>query len=180
MTHGNNKIEDWDTVTKFLHWLSAIIIISLFILGVWMTNLDYYSKWYHIAPDIHKSVGLILLAITIFRLPWRLINTTPKPLANHTKLEIRLSNYMQVILYLLIFSIIISGYLISTADGRSISIFGFISIPAVLTKIPNQATIMGTIHMYLAYIVIALVFIHSLAACKHHYFDKDNTLKRML
>ena len=50
------------------HWLSAIVVIGLFAVGVWMVELTYYSAWYKTAPHLHKSVGILLLAVTLFRL----------------------------------------------------------------------------------------------------------------
>lgn len=75
---------------------------------------------------------------------------------------------------------IISGYLISTADERPIEVFGWFSVPSFGSFIDNQEDIAGTIHEWLAYVLIALASVHALAALKHHFIDKDNTLKRML
>ncbi|MFZ1872669.1 MAG: cytochrome b/b6 domain-containing protein, partial [Chania sp.] len=83
-------------------------------------------------------------------------------------------------LYTVLFAILISGYLISTADGQAISVFGWFDVPASLTGIPQQADTAGTIHLYLAWVVVVLSALHALAALKHHFIDRDVTLKRML
>lgn len=57
-----------------IHWISALVVIGLFAVGVWMVELTYYSTWYKTAPHLHKSIGILLLAATIFRLVWRLVN----------------------------------------------------------------------------------------------------------
>lgn len=74
----------------------------------------------------------------------------------------------------------ITGYLISTADGRGIEIFEFITIPAYGAIIENQEDIAGLVHKWLAYSLIMLAILHALAALKHHLIDKDNTLNRMI
>jgi cytochrome b561 len=78
------------------------------------------------------------------------------------------------------FFLMLSGYLISTADGRGIDVFGLFSLPATLSGVENQEDIAGKVHQSLAFILVALVVLHALAALKHHFLDRDATLKRML
>ena len=74
----------------------------------------------------------------------------------------------------------ITGYLISTADGRALEVFNWFSIPATISGIEHQEDIAGDIHEILAFSLIAIVVLHAAGAIKHHVIDKDNTLKRML
>ena len=74
----------------------------------------------------------------------------------------------------------ISGYLISTADGRPISFFGWFEVPALITGINNQEDIAGDVHFYMAWTLVILASLHGLAAIKHHLIDKDSTLTRMI
>ena len=74
----------------------------------------------------------------------------------------------------------LSGYLISTADGRAIEVFGLISVPALGSLVENQEDIAGVFHKYAAYLLVTLAIMHALAAVKHHFIDKDQTLKRMI
>ncbi|AWB67045.1 cytochrome b [Saccharobesus litoralis] len=170
----------YSILTRILHWLSAIILLSLFALGTWMVDLNYYHDWYKTAPDIHKSLGMLLLLITVIRL----INIT-----QHRKLtlspdiakwQVLIAKGTHCLLYLLIFCLLVSGYLISTADGRAISIFGLIDIPALLSQGESQAELAGLVHEYLAYSIISLAIVHALAALKHHFINRNDTLKRML
>ena len=68
-----NSPRGWGLTSITLHWLSAIAVIGLFALGWWMTGLDYYDAWYHRAPWWHKSVGMVLLGLTLARVVWRLV-----------------------------------------------------------------------------------------------------------
>ncbi len=83
-------------------------------------------------------------------------------------------------LYLLLFAIGISGYLISTADGKPISVFGWFDVPAPLADAGAQADFAGALHFWLAWSVVVLSVMHGFMALKHHFIDKDDTLKRML
>ena len=111
---------------------------------------------------------------------WRIGQITPRHLPSHTAVERKLGKIMHQMLYLLVFIIMISGYLISTADGRGIAVFEFFDVPALGVSIENQEDIAGLVHKWLAYLLIALVVLHAWAALKHHFIDKDDTLKRMM
>jgi cytochrome b561 len=163
-----------------LHWLVALIVIGLFASGFWMVDLSYYSSWYKTAPFWHKSVGVLLLLLMGYRLLWRLINGTVEPIASHSKAVQRISHLTHLVLYAGIFLIIASGYLISTADGRPIEVFGLFELPSAGELFSEQADRAGLIHKYTAYLLITLAAVHALAALKHHFVDKDHTLKRML
>jgi cytochrome b561 len=175
-----NTITSWGWVSILLHWLSALVIVGLFALGLWMVELTYYDDWYSTAPDIHRSVGVLLLIATVLRLLWRRMNVVPAVLPSHKKWEIKSAHIAHTVMYLLLFAIFISGYLISTADGRSIHVFDWFEIPASLHGIKNQEDIAGEIHFILAVSLISLAVIHAAGALKHHVIDRDNTLKRML
>jgi cytochrome b561 len=163
-----------------VHWLVAGIVFGLFGLGFWMVDLGYYDPWYKNGPDLHKSIGFILFVLMVLRVVYRWLQTMPRPLESHSKLERKVGHVVHSLLYVLLFFIMISGYLISTADGRGIDVFELFSIPSFGELFSNQEDIAGTAHKYSAYVVIATAVLHGAAAIKHHVIDKDNTLKRML
>ncbi len=167
-------------VSVVLHWLVALTVFGMFGLGLWMRTLDYYSPWYRTAPDIHKSVGILLLLVMLLRLLWRFLSPPPAPLANHSPLTRLGSRAGHALLYLGLFALLVSGYLISTADGRPIEVFGWFQVPALITGIPDQEDLAGEIHEYLAWGLVGLAVVHALAALKHHFIDRDATLRRML
>ena len=179
MQIGNTR-QSWGILSIAFHWLVAIFVFGLFGLGIWMTSLDYYHTWYKQAPDLHKSTGVVLLGILLLRLLWRLTNTNPASLPSHLAWERHLAHAVHLLLYLLLFSIVISGYLISTADGRPIEVFGWFDLPAYPLGINQQEEIAGTIHWYLALTMMSIVAIHAAGALKHHFIDRDKTLNRML
>lgn len=163
-----------------IHWLVAVMIFTLFALGVWMVELTYYDSWYKSAPELHKSIGISLFMIMLLRLVWRKKQIQPQPLNTHSKFEQKSAHIVHLLLYGLFFVIAISGYLISTADGRGIEVFQLFTVVGFGAFIENQEDIAGVIHQYLAYSLIVLTLLHALAALKHHLIDKDITLKRML
>ncbi|MFA5957265.1 cytochrome b [Hyphomicrobium sp.] len=169
--------EGYGFVSRLLHWLMAIAIFAMFILGLWMVRLDYYSPYYNSAPDIHRSVGMILLFALLCRFLWRASNPKPSD-AELSPLERKASFAVHWGFYILLLALMISGYLISTPDGDPISVFGWFDVPALI-KMPGLETPAGNVHRVLAYVTIALAAIHTAAALKHHVIDKSTVLTRM-
>lgn len=174
-----NNTSRFGLIAIALHWLVALTVFSLFALGWWMTELDYYDSWYKQGPWWHKSIGILLFMAVIFRLCWRFFTPPPQPLSSHQPWEIKAAHRVHLLLYLLLLMIMLSGYLISTADNRAIEVFGWFSIPATITSIPNQEDAAGWLHLVLASSLIGLVLLHAAAALKHHFIDRDGTLKRI-
>ena len=175
-----NSSNQYGLVSVAIHWVVAVAVFALFGLGLWMTGLTYYSEWYRTAPALHKSMGVTVFALMFLRVLWRVLTPKPAPLSSHSSSVRLLSRLGHGLLYLGVFTVLLSGYLISTADGRGVSVFGLFEIPAMLSGLPNQADIAGAIHLYVAWGLIVLAVLHGLAALKHHVLDGDDTLKRML
>jgi cytochrome b561 len=175
MRWKNNRLQ-YGVVSVFLHWLVAIAVFSLFLLGLWMTGLDYYHPWYQKGPNLHRSVGVLLFLLLLF---WRWRIGVPEPLVSHSRLERVAAHLVHVLLYLVLFGVMISGYLISTADGRPVNVFGWLQVPALVSGIGGQEDFAGKVHLFLAYSTMALVALHLLGALKHHFIDRDRTLMRM-
>ena len=180
MNNLRNTPQNYGVMAIFLHWLMALAIIGLFGLGFYMVDLTYYDPLYKTLPEIHKGIGILLVLVFLLRIVWRLTNPRPGPVAGTTPLEERAAGLVHHLFYLLIAVIMCSGYLISTADGKPIEVFGLFSVPATITQIPEQEDRAGLVHEYLAYGLIALVVLHAAAALKHHLVNRDETLRRML
>ncbi|MFK8332150.1 cytochrome b [Pseudomonas sp. BJa5] len=175
-----NSTSRYGLVSIVMHWGVALAVFGLFGLGLWMMGLDYYSPWRKEAPELHKSIGLVLLAVMLVRVLWRFISPPPPALPNHGKLTRMASKAGHGALYLGLFAVMIAGYLISTADGVGIPVFGLFEVPALVSNLPDQADVAGEIHFYLAWGLVIFAGLHALAALKHHFIDRDATLKRML
>lgn len=163
----------------FFHWVSAGLTLFLFGVGAYLTSYGYYSPDYLSIAHLHYALGIILAGVIIVRLLWRLTSRTPTPLINSlpVKIGIPLSKFL---LYVFLFVILISGYLICTAEGQSINVFGLFQVPSVVLLEVEQLNIAGLTHKYVAWILIGLVLIHAGAALTHHFFLRDRTLVRML
>ncbi len=167
-------------ISILLHWASAVAIVGLFGLGVYMVELTYYDPLYNRLPQLHKSIGLLHALVFALGIAWRLANPWPAPVAGIGAIEARVARGAKHVFYWLIAIVIVSGYLIPTAGGAPISLFGWIDVPALIADLPRQEDVAGLVHRYAAYLLIALASLHAAAALKHHWIDRDATLRRML
>jgi len=173
-----NSRDHYGWIAIAIHWTMAVAIIGMFALGVWMVDLTYYDSWYHDAPELHKSIGMLLLLLLLFRLTWRMLNVRPALMGLWWEKLVALGVHR--LHYLLMFTVMFSGYLIPTAEGVGIDLFGWFTIPATFTFDKQQADLIGIIHLASAWAIIGLTALHGGAALKHHFIDKDITLTRML
>jgi len=120
----------------------------------------------------------LVLFLAIFRLVWRLGNQLPElalPL-----LEKIAARSMHWAMYGFMFAMPITGWLISSSAGITVSFFGLFSMPNLVAPDPQNLDLFKWIHEWLAYALIAAIGLHTAAALKHHFIDKDDILKRML
>lgn len=179
MWRNNSLGYGW--VSIGFHWLLAVAIIGLFALGAWMVTLGYYSPWYHDAPAIHKSVGVLTVGAMVFRWLWMLWPPQPSPASQKIPAwQNAAASAVHATFYLLVLGLGVSGYLIAAAEGHPVSVFGWFEVPVWIEPFEQQADRAGELHQWLAYSLMGLVALHALAALKHHFIDRDRTLVRML
>jgi cytochrome b561 len=172
-----NTTECFGLVAILLHWIGALALFGLFGLGLWMTSLNYYDPWYHRAPDLHRSSGVLVLGLFLVRLGWRWANPRPRPIGRPW--EQQLAALVHGAFYLLVLCLATSGYLISTSDGRSLEVFDWFAIPSLTGPMEELADPAGRIHYALALTLMGLAGLHLAAALKHQFIDRDGILLRM-
>ncbi len=179
-----NSTTHYGSVSRFLHWATFILFVWQYLSAAIMTHLardqtllslgqgDYYN-W-------HKSVGLMLLVIALGRLIWRKITPLPDWAPTLNPAERAFSHWNEMGLYGCLFLLPISGYLFVMAGGFGIKLFGLVDLPNPIGKHAGLATTMMTMHILLGYVTVVLIGWHTGLGIRHHFFDKDGFLHRML
>jgi cytochrome b561 len=163
-----------------LHWLTAVLIIATFCLGLTMVGIPGFSPTKLKYFSWHKWLGVTVLGIAVLRVLWRIAHTPPPALVSIPPLQHKLAEGMHYLLYFLIFAVPISGYLYSYAAGVPVVYLGLFQMPAPFEPNTELKPILKTVHYVLNMTMAAAVVAHALAALKHHFIDRDVTLKRML
>ena len=162
-----------------LHWLMALMIVGLFGVGLYMTGLKLSPQKLQLY-SWHKWAGVTVFVLAIARLAWRIGHRPPPDPAGMPRWQVVAAHGVHHLLYLLMFAIPLSGWLMSSAKGFQTVWFGVLPLPDLLDKDKALGDLLQTVHMLLNYSLAALVAAHAGAALKHHFLDRDDVLVRML
>lgn len=188
MTAKNTPLR-YGTVAMTLHWLIAILIVANICLGLYFADLPHSDPNKFGLTQLHKSIGLTVLLLSIARLVWRLMNPVP-PLPRGMNAGMRfLARATHVLLYVLIIAIPLSGWALASSSplGLPTMYFGLFEwphIPFIADLALQQKKILrenfDLIHVVLAWSAIALIPLHIAGALYHQFFRGDDVLRRML
>jgi cytochrome b561 len=182
MAGARNTPQAWGWPAQLLHWLVAVLVAAMLALGVTMVDVveDLATKF--TLYQLHKSVGLTVLALVLLRLAWRIPNPTPAQPATARPWEAAAARLTHALFYVLLLAMPVSGFLMVASAPISIPtlIFGLISVPHPIN--PNEARfqLLKTIHETIARLLLALLVLHAAAALRHHLLLGDDVLLRML
>lgn len=161
-----------------LHWLIALLFISVMALGVYMTDLPLSPQKLKIY-SWHKWAGITILFLSIIRIIWRIKNAAP-PLPNSMSTSVKkLAHAGHALLYTLAIAIPLSGWLMSSAKGVQTVWFGVLPLPDLISQNKELGEALLNAHVNLNILMGAVILGHALMAVKHHFIDKDGTLNRM-
>jgi len=176
-------------VAILLHWLIAVLIIVNVGLAV---SVDYLPEdWIRPFIDTHKSIGITVLGLGILRLLWRFGHTPPPLPVYYPRWEKAAAHAAHIALYLLIFTLPLSGWLhdsawkdAATHPMRLFDLFNWPRISFVMDLEPAAKeaahTLFGKIHVALGYVLYGMLALHICGALKHQFLDKDPEFQRIL
>jgi len=176
---NRSEAQTYTRTSIFLHWMVAILIFSAFPLGVYMHGM-------RLTPDklryfsYHKWMGVTVFALAVIRLAWRLTHTPPEMAVDLSRWERTAAQCVHEILYVLIFAVPLSGWLMSSATGLQTVWFGVLPIPDLIDRDKALGEILLVVHQTLNWALLAIVLGHAVAALNHHFFARDETLMRMI
>ena len=174
-----NTRERWGSLSQFLHWLIVALIALQAALGLTGLLLPLSLEKLAVLAR-HKSIGITILGLATLRLLWRWLNPTP-PLPSNLKPHERfLAHFTHAALYVLLFAMPLTGWMMSSARGFPVSWFNLYQLPDLVPKSESIYDTMVTTHAALAIALALTVVLHIAAALKHHFVLKDDTLRRML
>lgn len=164
-----------------IHWLMALAILGMLGLGLYMVQGEHLHL-YH----LHKSIGVLLLFAILGRLWYRLRRGWPAPAGKYPRHERLLAKASHWCLLVGVLLMPLSGMLYSSAKGYGVALFSLQLFPKNIGPEgiePFHAGLAATArqaHGLLGYMLLAIIVLHLLGALKHHFIDRDNTLRRML
>ncbi len=177
--YSANATQRYGASAQFSHWLLALLIFALYIMGWYMVEIPKKTPpvafWY----NLHKSIGLVAALPIVFLIWWRLSHKAPPLPATMPRWEISASKLNHALFYICLIVMTLSGFIESNFTKWGIKFFGY-PLPPVFWEDKNISNIFNEIHIYTSYLFIVLIGIHVLAALKHWAIDRDGVFQRML
>jgi cytochrome b561 len=174
-----NTSTAWGTIAKSFHWTMAVLIIAMLALGLYMTDLTPSPTMFRLYA-LHKSTGILILAIVALRLCWKGINRQPISLPSHAPWERLLAHLTHWFLYFAAVFMPLSGWVMTSAANFHVRVFMLFNLPDIVSPDKALSHRAGEFHSVLAWVLMGAIGLHILGALKHHVIDRDITLKRML
>lgn len=178
----------YSSVAMTLHWLIAALILLDFALALSFSRFDPGEALYFgFAYAGHMSVGMLVLVLSLLRLIWRLLHRVPALPADMGRAARFLARVTHALLYVFMLAAPLSGWAVLSLRNKPPVLLGAVHWPNIrfLTDLDHaqrsaihDALLPG--HIWLSYMGMTLVGAHLLAALYHHYFKRDDVLRRML
>lgn len=166
----------------FFHWSVVLMVISQFVLVHFAQDAeDKHNLMGQIAwLARHKSMGITILAFATLRLLWRWLSPPPPFPAGMPNWQRLAGRGNHVVLYALLFALPLTGWAMSSAANFSVSYFHLFTLPNFVSPDKGLKQTLENVHGLLATLLMIFAAIHVVAALKHHFFDRDGVLLRML
>jgi cytochrome b561 len=170
----------YTTTAIVFHWISAILVLTMIGLGLYMTDIPKGSPDRAFYFNLHKSIGITTALLVIARLWWRAKNPPPPLPASMPGWEIQASKISHALLYMCLIVMPLSGFAATQFTKYGVNYFGIFKIPLMGSENKVIYDLLQGIHGVTATLLIALVVIHVLAAFKHLLINRDKVFQRML
>jgi cytochrome b561 len=172
-----NTMQRYGALAQLFHWLVALGFVGQFALAWYMEGLPngpFKIELY----NLHKSIGVTILALAVLRIAWRWANPVPPMPEGSARWEVLASRASHVLLYAFLFAQPLSGLIFSLYSSFPTLIYG-VSLPSP-GAVPWVESAFMAVHYWLSWAILALVGVHVAAALRHHFILRDSVLVRML
>jgi cytochrome b561 len=174
------EIARYDPVARAVHWLVAMLAVIVVSLGWAMPGAPRETESRDLFLLLHRSVGLSILVLMLFRVLWRLGHPPPPLPAGFPRIEALAAHADHALLYVLFLVMPLTGYLNAAFANHSVSFFGLVAIPPPVPANPRLSQIAIAVHLVGQYLVYVLVGVHVGAALMHRFVRRNGILERML
>jgi cytochrome b561 len=180
MDERPSTTDGYDKVMRAIHWTTLLLITGVFV-TIWSADPRLVGRANALLiVQIHRSLGLTVCALTIFRLAWRWHARIPPLPGDLPTMQRWAARANEGLIYLLLLAQPVVGLLYSNSYGVRVNLFLMVQLPSVIARDPARGETLGTLHNFLGYSLLALIGLHAAAALFHHFIRRDDVLNAML
>lgn len=181
----HNTPQSFGTVTRSLHWLTALLILTAIPLGLIANDMAYDTSAALAQKaqlfSYHKTIGIAAFATALARILWALTQSHPAPLHPERRAETTLAGAIHWTLYISMLAVPLSGWIHHAATaGFAPILWPFGQDLPLIAKSESLAGLAASLHWVFTKLLVASILLHIAGALKHHIIDKDATLRRMI
>lgn len=175
-----NTTTSWGSVSRWFHWGLALAIIGMIGFGWWMNHIPARAdKFFY--RSIHADIGYVILLLSVLRLVWRAVNPTPALPVETSRWQKIAAHVSHGALYLVVVLVAMLGWAHSGARTPNYSnFFGLFNVPQFTSPDKAAAGAYEDRHILFAYVLLALIAVHVIAALWHHFIRRDRVVARMV
>ena len=175
-----NTASSWGSLARWFHWVLGVTIIGMIAFGWWMNHFPARPDRFFYR-SIHADIGYAVLLLMVLRLVWRGLNPTPALPSGAPRWERISARISHGALYAVTMLVAVLGWAHSGARTQSYSDwFGLFRVPQFTSPDREAARAYEDRHIFFAYVLLALIVIHLLAALWHHFIRRDRVTARMV
>lgn len=174
-----NTASRYGSLSIGIHWLMLLLLIAVY---ACIELRSFYPKGSDPREALktwHFMLGMLVFLLVWLRLAARLTGSTPDIRPKPAPWQHLAAKLMHLALYALMIGMPLTGWLLLSANGKTIPFFG-LELPALIGENKGTAKLLKEIHEFVGTMGYYLIGLHALAALYHHYMMRDNTLTRML
>ena len=174
-----NTNSTYGVVSIINHWLGGLLFLAIVAMGFYMTLLPR-SPLKEQLLMLHQSLSVILIGIVFVRIFWKFMTPMPNIIRSYPLWEMLLAKIVHTLLFLNLIAVPLSGWYLNNVRGEDLMFFSYWVLPRITDESIDSVVFALGLHTYLTQGFFLLLFLHLMGSIKHHWIDKDNTLRRML
>jgi cytochrome b561 len=177
--NGAMTVDRYSGISQALHWLIALLAFGQLAMG----------KFFEVEAEEsgeglfgwHTSLGLLVLTLMLVRLAWRVTHAVPRLPPTTPAWQQAVARATHMAFYALLIVLPLSGWALTSVEGDPVTFLGWLPVPALpVGGGEEMEDFIEETHEVLGNVLLVLAGLHVMAGLKHHFIDRDNTLRRML
>jgi cytochrome b561 len=169
----------YGAVAQLFHWVTAILVVAAFVYGPGGSEQRIYSLAKDFDRQLHETLGLVVFALAVIRLAWRMFDVAPNDPLMRPWMRFS-SQIVQATMYVLLLLVPLTAILGAWLEGHPLTLLGNVRIGPLLAEAHLVGSAIASVHAWLGDTILWVAGVHAAGALYHHFVLRDGVLRSML